>query len=69
VARDAARARELYERSCGQEGESGCRRLGDAYAAGDGVPRNPVLAVGYYTKGCSEKDPVACARIGRKRGA
>lgn len=53
------------ERTCRAGDMPGCVRLADAYANGDGLPRDVARAISLYDRACSEDDLMACTKSGR----
>src|SRR5512143_2378676 len=52
VAKDLARAANLYERACRGGVVVGCVNLGVLFALGDGVPQDQTTAAGYFRAAC-----------------
>jgi TPR repeat protein len=70
-ARDHAAAAAIYAGDCRcngkEDGGSSCRKLGDLYEHGDGVPRDVWRAASLYGDGCRCHDEQAC-RARRRLG-
>ncbi len=70
VAKDPARAANLYEKACRGGVVVGCVNLGVLFALGDGVPQDETTAAGYFRTACErgppgeESVPVACVNLG-----
>lgn len=64
VPRNAARARELYQRACDGGQGAGCYYLGDIYAEGRGVVQDPQRAIELFTLGCARGSQDACGGLG-----
>ena len=57
------REKELEE-ECIEGGGGECRRLGEKYEWGEGVPKNPGLAYRFYQRGCKYGDGRSCYFLG-----
>lgn len=63
TARKDTQAPELFRQACkGGDGEA-CRRLGDAYANGVGVPTNEPRAAALYRQACDSGVTAACTAL------
>lgn len=64
VARDAARAAELYRQACEAQDALGCFRLGLLYEAGNGVGEDLARAASLYEQACQGGLAQGCAYTG-----
>jgi len=65
VKKDAARAKELFERGCGDKSKNwdSCRLLGEMYEAGNGVAKDAAKAVDYFERACPAESCDRAAEI------
>jgi TPR repeat protein len=64
VAKDEAKAVELYEKGCRYNDPRGCTALGLMLAGGVGVPKDLVKAAESFEKGCERGDLRSCINLG-----
>lgn len=63
VAKNPARALQLYKKACDGGDGAGCNGLGFIYAKGNGVPRDLAQAQTYLQKGCDAHLDTACNNL------
>jgi TPR repeat protein len=63
VARDEAKAAELYERACKAGVASACVKLGHAFLVGEGVHPDDVRALEMFRKGCDRARSDSCTEL------
>jgi hypothetical protein len=61
---DKARARTLYEKTCGPEMLENCGNAGIMFATGDGGPEDKTKARGFYDMACGGNDAQSCVAGG-----
>jgi TPR repeat protein len=54
----------MLEAMCDLANGFACTLLGGAYDKGDGVPRDPARAAGYFERGCEASSSLACMIVG-----
>lgn len=65
VAKDEARAADLWQKGCDNGSRVGCRRAGSVFEKGELVARDLPRALAYYQKSCDQELESACADAGR----
>jgi hypothetical protein len=61
VAVNRAKMVDYFDRACDAGEAFGCVNAGKAYEAGDGVTASVGTALGFYRRGCHNKNEIACA--------
>jgi hypothetical protein len=69
VSKDSAQAVTRFRKSCDGGNAFGCKSLGEAYEAGDGVPQDKSKALELYRKACAaDKKSSACDKLKELEG-